>query len=156
MNKIVCFLTLSLTLMNFALPSLLRAEDEYSYGDYKSATLVAKAWEAFNKNDMGATFAFTNKCVEMYEAEAKKMQSQLKDFPQGGKDEILSQWWAINDVATAYYIQAETYRKSGMNEMAKSTYEKIIKEFSFGQCWDPQGWFWKPSEAAKEKLAQIK
>ena len=34
-------------------------------------------------------------------------------------------------------------------------YQKIMKEYSFGQAWDTQGWFWKPSEAAKEKVTMI-
>jgi hypothetical protein len=31
----------------------------------------------------------------------------------------------------------------------------LIDEFSYAQCWDPQGWFWKPAEAAAEKVDDL-
>lgn len=127
----------------------------YNYGDFSSQTLVAKAWEALNSNNLDAVLAYTNKCLELYEEEAKTMQASLSDFPRGSKEEIITQWWALNDVATALYIQAEAYNKAGKAEEAKEVYSKVISEFTFGQCLGEEGWFWKPSEAAKEKLDKL-
>ena len=155
MKKIIVVLMISImSLFLFSRAPVLA--EEYNYGDYKSQTLIARAWEAFKKDEIEAVFAYTNKCVEMYAQDAQKMQKRLKEYPKGDKDEIISKWWALNDVATAYFIQGETYAKSGMKEMARGAYEEVIKNFSFGQCWDPQGWFWKPADAAKEKIAGLK
>ena len=33
--------------------------------------------------------------------------------------------------------------------------KKVVEEYSYGQAWDTNGWFWKPAEAAKEKMAMI-
>jgi len=126
----------------------------YNFGDNRSVTLVGKAWEALGQNDMEAVLAYTNRVLELYSNQAKKMQESLTDYPAGSNQEIFNHW-ALNDVATALFIQGEIYRKSGMKEEAKEAYQKIIKEYKFGQCWDTKGWFWKPAEAAQEKIAMI-
>ena len=126
----------------------------YNFGDYRSVTLAMKAWGAFEKNDIEAVLAYTNKCIELYAEQARKMQSELKDYATGSNDQIFK-YWALNDVATSYYIQGETYRRANMKDESKEAFGKLIKDYSFGQIWDPKGWFWKPAEAAKEKLAMM-
>jgi len=126
----------------------------YNFGDYRSETLVGKAWRALGENDLEAVLAFTNKCMELYDGQARKMQASLTDYATGSNDEIFA-YWALNDVATALFIQGEAYRKAGMEEKAKEAYKKLIDDYTYGQCWDAGGWFWKPAEAAKEKLAMI-
>ncbi len=126
----------------------------YNFGDYRSATLVTKAWEVLAADDIEAVLAYTNKAIELYAGQAKKMQESLNEYPTGDDQKIFS-YWALNDVATAYYIQGEAYRKAGMKDEAKEVYQKIIDEYKFGQCWDTRGWFWKPAEASQEKIAMI-
>ena len=126
----------------------------YNFGDYRSVTLVTKAWNALSENDLEAVLAYTNKCIELYADQAKQMQQSLTAYATGSNEDIFS-YWALNDLATAYFIQGEAYRKNDMKDEAKAAYQKLIKEYSFGQCWDNGGWFWKPAEAAKEKLAMI-
>jgi tetratricopeptide (TPR) repeat protein len=127
---------------------------EYDFGDFRSETLVTKAWGALARGDTEAVLAYTNKVLELYTGEAQKMQAALTSYPQGKKEEVFA-YWAINDVATALFIQGEAYRKANMQDEAKQVYQKIVDEYSYGQCWDPQGWFWKPADAAKEKIAMI-
>ena len=126
----------------------------YNFGDFRSETLVSKAWEALNGKDIEAVLAYTNKCIELYADAAKKMQASLTDYPKGSNDDIFA-YWALNDVATSLFIQGEAYRNANMMDESKAAYQKLIDEFSFGQCFDTKGWFWKPAEAAKEKLAMI-
>src|SRR5207248_983263 len=118
------------------------------------STLATKAWEALAKNDIEAVLAYTNKCIELYAAKAKEMQAGLKNYVTGSNDDIFKMW-ALNDVATAYYIQGEAYRKANMKDESKEAFNKAMNEYSFGQCWDAGGWFWKPADAAKEKLAMM-
>lgn len=126
----------------------------YNYGDYRSETLVGKAWKALEEEDIEAVMAYTNKCIELYAGKAKKMQDSLTEYVTGDNDEIFS-YWALNDVATSLFIQGEIYRKKEMNDEAREVYQKIINEFKFAQCWDTGGWFWKPAEAAQEKFAML-
>lgn len=126
----------------------------YNFGDARSETLVSKAWGSLNEGDIEGVLAYTNKALELYGEPAAKMQESLDGYVEGTKDDVFS-YWALNDVATSLYIQAEAYRKADMLDEAKDVYKKLINEFTYGQCWDSNGWFWKPADAAKEKLAMI-
>jgi len=126
----------------------------YNFGDFRSETLAAKAWTALAEDDIEAVLAYTNKCIELYGEQAAKMQSSLDAYPEGSDDQVFA-YWALNDVATSLYIQGEAYRKANMNDEAKEIYESLIEDYTYGQAWDPKGWFWKPASAAKEKLAMI-
>jgi tetratricopeptide (TPR) repeat protein len=128
---------------------------EYDFGDMKSVTLAAKAWAALDKGDIEAVLAYTNKCIELYREEAQKMQASLSGYVSGSNQEIFN-YWALNDVGTCLYIQAEAYRKADMLEEAKEAYNLLINEYKYAQCWDASGWFWKPAEAAQEKLDMLK
>jgi len=125
-----------------------------NFGDFRSSTLVTKAWTALAQNDIESVLAYTNKCIELYAGKAGQMQTGLKDYVTGTNDAIFK-YWALNDVATSYYIQGEAYRTASMKDEAKEAYNKLVKDYSFGQTWDTKGWFWKPAEAAKEKLAMM-
>lgn len=126
----------------------------YNFGDYRSETMVTKAWGALGQGDIEAVLAYTNKTIELYAAEAKKMQAGLTGYVKGENKDVFA-LWALNDVATALYIQGEAYRKANMIEEAKAAYSKVVKDYTYGQTWDTKGWFWKPAEAAKEKLAMF-
>lgn len=134
-----------------ALPTQVLA---YNYGDYRSETLVSRAWESLNKADIEGVLAYTNKAIELYGEQARDMQNGLKEFPSGEKEKVFA-FWALNDIGTAYFIQGEAFRKAEMMEEAKQAYNKVIREFAFAQSWDNGGFFWKPAEAAKEKLAML-
>src|SRR3989338_8552889 len=94
----------------------------YNFGDYRSETLVTKAWEALKESDIEAVLAYTNKCIELYADQAKKMQASLTAYPAGGNDQIFS-YWALNDVATSLFIQGEAYRKANNKEEALAAYK---------------------------------
>ena len=123
----------------------------YDFGDFRSITLTKEAWAAFGDLDLEKVLAYTNKCIEIYGEEAKKMQAALVDYPEGSRDEIAA-YWALNDVATCLFIQGETYRRVNMFAEAKASYQKLIDEYTYGQSWDSKGWFWKPAEAARAKI----
>lgn len=128
-----------------------RVKAPINFGDYRSSTLATKAWAALAQNDIESVLAYTNKCISLYSAQAKKMQAGMKGYATGAKEEIFK-YWALNDVATCYFIQGQAYQKANMKEEAKEAYDKILTDYSFGQTWEVKGWFWKPAAAAKEKL----
>lgn len=151
MKKFVFILTLLAATTGFINPKLAAA---YNFGDFRSETLTTKAWIALKESDIEAVLAYTNKCLELYGEQAKKMQESLQAYPQGSNDEIFG-FWALNDVATSLFIQGEAYRQASMTDEAKEAFMKVVNEYTYGQAWDTKGWFWKPAEAAKEKLLMI-
>jgi tetratricopeptide (TPR) repeat protein len=133
---------------------MIAAGVNWDFGDYTSNALVQKAWAALAANDLKAVEAYTNKTVQLYAGEAKEMQASLKEYPWESKEKTFS-YWALNDVGTALFILGEAYQNAGKKEEAVSAYKRIINEFFYAQCWDPGGWFWKPSEAAQQKLGEL-
>ena len=151
MKKWILILTVFMASLGFINPHVTEA---YNFGDFRSETLIGKAWGALNEGDIEAVLAYTNKTLELYADQAKKMQNSL-DAPAGGSKEKVFSYWALNDVATGLFIQGEAYRRKKMFDEAKTAFQKLIDEYSFGQTWDNGGWFWQPAEAAKEKLEMI-
>jgi len=151
MKKIVSVL-LAVAIISIVSPKAF--SQEFDFGDFKSVTLTSKAWQALSKEDVEAVLAYTNKCIELYSEEAENMQAKLDDYPTGSNQEIFS-YWALNDVGTCFYIQGEAYLKADMLEEAKEAFNILINQYFYAQCWDTKGWFWKPVDAAKEKLRGI-
>ena len=125
---------------------------DYDFGDYKSMTLTTKAWGALNKMDHQGVELYTKKCLELYEAEAKKQQAELKNFAPA---EDVSKYWALNDVATCYFILGQSLLAQGKALEAQGAFKTVIEQFPFAQAWDPQGWFWHVADAASDKLSTI-
>jgi tetratricopeptide (TPR) repeat protein len=151
MKKMVLTMVMFFGVLQFMMPHVVHA---YNFGDHRSETLVTRAWGSLAQGDIEAVLAYTNKTLELYGEEAKKMKAALSDYVKGEKEQVFANW-ALNDVATALFIQGEAYRKANMIEEAKDAYNLLIEDYTFGQAWDPKGWFWKPAEAAKEKIKML-
>lgn len=124
-----------------------------------SAEFVTAAWDAYNRNDFPKAIELAQECINRWESEAVKQQAALTQPPPNGQvtAEERSQVfvnWALNDVGTAYFIQALSYEKSGKPSNAKEAYNAVLT-FPGARCWDPQGWFWSPAEAARDNLAKL-
>jgi hypothetical protein len=83
------------------------------------------------------------------------MQEALKELPAEEPKEETFKRWALNDVGTCLFIKGEILLKKGDKKAAKEVFSKLAKDFAFAQCWDPKGWFWKPADAAKQKVVEI-
>ncbi len=123
------------------------------YGDMTSNFLVQQMWQALHDNNFAAVIGYDMKLEHIYSQEAKDMQRALKDYPTGTNDEIFK-YWALNDVATGVFILGEAYRMNNKNDDAIKAYNRVISDYFYAQCWDPQGWFWKPAEVAQQKIAE--
>ena len=142
--------TMKLTTLIFALLSVnLFAQD---FGDFKSSTLTTKAWDALGQGDSDLAIKYVDKCVELYMKEAVKMQKAMKDFAPRSE---AAKKWALNDVGTCLYIKAQALIKKGKKEDGVKILKELTEKLKYAQCWDPNGWFWKPAEAAKEKIVEM-
>lgn len=122
-------------------------------GNHSSRELINKAWEAHGRKDIGTTFNYTRQCINLYKDEAQRQQASLKEMPKG-KDQIEAVA-ALNDVATAYFIQAESLMRQGKMEEAKKTFQLIIEKYPFAQAWDQRGWYWQIAEVSKQSIRKI-
>lgn len=124
----------------------------YDFGDYTSQTLTTKAWQALDRNDQKGIELFTKKCIELYEGDAKKQQAALTDY---APKEKTFDYWALNDVATCYFILGESLLAQKRYPEARAAFERVVNDFSFAQCWDPKGWFWKVAVGSRGRLNKI-
>lgn len=125
---------------------------KYDFGDLGSQTLTTSAWQAWDVKDYDAIYAYTNKCIELYKGKALVMQASLSDYPAKGTE---FDYWALNDVGTCYLIKGQALKDQGRLEEARGAFNNVIKDFSFAQCWDPKGFFWKVAQGAKDQLRLI-
>ena len=128
------------------------------FGDFSSQTLTTSAWDAFSDGNYEDAITYADKCIEMYEEDAKAMQESLRlQVPSRATKsaEEIHANWALNDVGTSYYIKGESLLKLGKKEEALAAYKVVMNEFYFAQTWDPKGWFWSPAEAADPKVTML-
>lgn len=118
-----------------------------------SGELSNKCWQAHGKRDVEATFKHTQELIDLYKDEADKEQASLKELPKA-KNAIL-EVAVLNDVAAAYFIQAESYMRQGKVEDAKKIFNLIIAKYSFAQAWDPRGWYWSIKLASEQSINKL-
>ena len=115
--------------------------------------LLSKAWEAHGQYDIEKTFQYTQECIDLYKAEADSQQQALTSVPKD-KQEIEGVQ-ALNDVATCYFIQGESYMRQEKFEDAKKVFQVIIDKYPYAQSWDPRGWFWVIAKASQDSIDKM-
>jgi len=118
-----------------------------------SGELTTKAWLAHGKKDLEGTQKYTQECIDLYAAQADKEQASLSAMPKSKKE--IENVQALNDVTTCYFIQAESLMRQEKLPEAKKIFQLIINKYSFGQGWDPRGWFWSIRLAAEQSIKKI-
>ena len=127
-------------------------DKKLDFGDYTSQTLTTKAWNSLNAKKYDDATVFAKTCIKAFEKQAIEMQDSLKAPVDASDKDAVSSKWALNDVGTCYFILGQALEKQGKNAEALKAYKQLIKTVSFAQCWDPQGWFWKPADAAAKQI----
>ena len=128
------------------------AEEVLDYGDHASVTLQVKAWEALGEGKYANAVKFTEKCAELYEEEARKMQASLSAKPSS---DVVNEYWALNDVGTCYFIRGEALTKLRREAEAIAAFKVVRDELHYSQAWDPKGWHWAPADAAYPKIEML-
>jgi len=118
-----------------------------------SGDLTTKAWIAHGKKEIEATFKYTQECIDLYQEQAAKEQASLNALPKNKKEIEAVQ--ALNDVTTCYFIQAESLMRQQKLEDAKKIFKLIVDKYSYGQAWDPRGWFWSIKLASEQSIKKI-
>ncbi|MCW1923445.1 hypothetical protein OKA05_12850 [Luteolibacter arcticus] len=122
------------------------------FGDHSSSAITTKAWQALTAAKHAEVDGYVAKCIELYEAKALEMQ---KGLSEAAPKETAAEQWALNDVGTCYFIRGQSKEARGKKDEAMADYKVLVEKLPFAQCWDTKGWFWKPADAAKDKLKSL-
>lgn len=131
------------------------------------------AFKTFNQGDYTAAIRFADGCIGNFHQQAERDQVALvahhEPAPPTGavsdpdKRKIFARG-ILNDTAAAYFVKGESAnalaKRGGskareFRETARAAYE-AAKNLTYGRVWDPQGFFWSPSDAAGDRLADLK
>lgn len=129
------------------------AGTKYDYGDYRSVTLTINAWKALSEKDGQGVELYCKKCIYLYEEKAQEMNQPLRGLPKGS---FTPRYWALNDVATCYFILGELYRLENKTTEARQMYQTVLQKYQYAQCWDKRGWYWQVALASQKRLQEIK
>ena len=119
-----------------------------------SGELIVKAWAAKGEGKFDETMQYTSLIIQLYKDQADKQQNSLRGFPVNRPD--IEALQSLNDVGTAYFIQAEAWRDiKKNNDEALKAFRIVVDNYCFAQAWDPRGWFWKVAKASRESIIKI-
>ena len=117
-----------------------------------STDLMIKSWGAHGEKDIENTFKYTQQCIDLYKEEADLQQASLAEIP---KDSDIAAFSSLNNVATCYFIQAESYMRQEKTAEAKEIFNLIIDKYPYAQAWDPRGWYWVIADASRQSIKKI-
>jgi len=122
-------------------------------GQMSSGEFLKKAWEFSGKNDLAGLIKLVDDCLAIYGEKAAEQQASLSDFPMRGKENEVS---VLNDIGTMEFVKAEALMNNGKTDEAVAEFQKIIKEFSYAQAWDPsRGAFWSIKDKSQASIDVI-
>ena len=123
------------------------------FTDYTdSASLISEAWSKLDKGNYNTAIEFAQETINRHATQAAEQQASLSGF---ASSDDAADYWALNDVGTAYFIMGKSSVKQEKIAKAKEAFQKIISDYGYAQCWDTQGWWWKVAEGAQEELDKL-
>jgi hypothetical protein len=127
--------------------------------------LTSRVWEQFNRGDFAAAIKAADKVLDEFEPQARRDQERLiaskTPVPPTGapssaqeKKNIMARG-VLNDVGTASYLKGRAAENLKRFDEAKSAYS-ACRTFRHARTWDPNGWFWDPSQTCDDRLKKLK
>lgn|SRR5215216_537592 len=138
-------------------------------GGDTSQKLIKKAWNALDSNKGGMdpknferALACTKVTIDKYAGDADEQQAmrlqnkECKTIPKKDQaDTYFASYWALSDVAAAWFIRGQVFEQQKNCEEAKEAYKIIIAKYNCAYIWDPEGWFWNAAKGAEQALKNL-
>ena len=120
-----------------------------------SEDMVTEAWKALDsKNDehavdqARATIQEWSSAALFLQAKKNREIGHLVEYSGELSDrKRIFQYWALNDVAAAYFVLGQALDRQGDYKQASRAFQQVVSRYPLAQIWDPKGWFWSPVEA---------
>ena len=127
-----------------------------------SEEMVVRAWNLYEQKRFGLAYRQAQATINLWEKDAKALQKKKKEIeggylPYDGESmaqfQKVHNYWALNDVCAAYFIQGRIEHDRQNYPQAVKIFSTILKEFSLAQMWDKRGWFWDPVNTLQMEFA---
>jgi tetratricopeptide (TPR) repeat protein len=122
------------------------------YGN--SEDMTAEAWKALNASQWDQAIAQAEATIQEWAPQALYLQKKkgqevghLVEYSTASDSKVIFKYWALNDVAAAYYILGRAQDQKGNYGLALKAFQQVVTHYPLAQIWDPQGRFWSPVEA---------
>jgi len=120
-----------------------------------SEDMTREAWKALDAGNWDHAIDQAKATIQEWSAAALYLQQKktqdvgrLVDYTgDPGERRMIFKYWALNDVASAYFILGQACDRKGDYAQASRAFQQIVNHYSLAQVWDPKGWFWSPVEA---------
>jgi hypothetical protein len=120
-----------------------------------SEDMTTESWKALNAGDWDHAIDQSEATIEEWSSAALylqklKMQEVGRLVEYSGdpnEKKQIFKYWALNDVAAAYFILGQARDHKGDYARASRAFQQIVNHYALAQIWDPKGWFWSPVEA---------
>jgi len=122
------------------------------YGN--SEDMTEEAWKALNARDWDQAIRQAEATIQEWSAQALYLQKKkgqevghLVEYGGAADSKVIFKYWALNDVAAAYFILGRAQDQKENYALALKAFQQVVTHYPLAQIWDPQGWFWSPVEA---------
>jgi hypothetical protein len=130
------------------------------------AVMVKNAFDAFNARKYEEAIKIADACADQFGRAARRDQQWIeagkeRPLPAGRADPKTPAARAtfangvLNDAAACLFVLATSQERTGNCRSARETYQQLA-ELTHARTWDPQGWFWAPSDAASDAIERLK
>jgi hypothetical protein len=125
-----------------------------------SDDMVSRAWEFLNRGDNDRAIQQAQATVQEWSPWARKLEEKKaaelgRLISYEGDPEQRQQifnYWALNDVAAAYFILGKAFDLQGHYTQAVGALQHIARNYPLAQIWDPRGWFWSPLDSIQDEF----
>jgi len=122
------------------------------YGN--SEDMTAEAWKALNTEKWDQAILQAQATIDEWSPQALYLQKKkreevghLVEYSGASDSKVIFKYWALNDVAAAYFILGRAQDQKGNYAQALRAFQQVVTHYPLAQIWDPNGWFWSPVEA---------
>ena len=109
---------------------------------------LSRGWELLEAGNQEATVGFVDRSLSAMAGAAKAEARTMTGFAMKGKE---FDYPKVNAAGTFSYIRAKAFERAGKRDEWLAALRQVWTDYPFCQAWDPQGWFWKPGQAAKKE-----
>lgn len=135
-----------------------------------SQQLLKQAWDSLNagrgqlgEQNLEKALVCAGGVIDGWAEKADEQQAERfqsgnckKTPPPKERDAYFTDYWALSDVASAWFIRGRVFALRRKWTEAKEAYKVVSEKYPCAYTWDPSGpWFWRTAEGAERESRKL-